>query len=472
MIMKDKLFFFLLGSILLASCAVHPVREDLELPDSVPVSFSPSGELKAPDQWWLTLNDDELSRLIKIAMQNNYDLKTAWARLDRFAAIAKLSGAELYPQVNLNSEISRTELDQGRLSQNTDRFAVNVAASYEVDLWKRIESQQQAAIFDYEAARESIEATALTLSALITERWLFIVEQKAQMALLHEQIKSSETFLELNELRFSQGRATAVAVYQQRSQLASIQSQFPLIEANIQVFENQLALLMGQTPYYSLAQIPDSLPDLPELPATGLPSNVLLQRPDIRAAHLQIVAADYRVASAIADRYPTLRITGQGGFQTGQIENLFDDTLWNIAAGVLYPIIDGRRRQSEIERNQAIWQENLYAYEQTVLTALHEIENALIQEKKQQERVAAVQKQLDVSRQTLTETKSRFLNGLSEYLPVLTALIEVQGLERQLLSDQRDLLLYRVDLHQALGGTWMSQLIKPEPIMAEMIEKE
>lgn len=470
--MNYKLLLVISIAIGMVSCAVHPVRDDIAMPESVPASFSQTGEMQAPDQWWQTFQNEELSRLIDIALQNNYDLKTAWARLDQFAALAKLSGAELYPQVNLNSDISRTEFDQGSLSQNTGNFGINVGFSYEVDLWKRIESQQQAAIFDYEANRESIEATALTLSALISERWLFIVEQKAQLALLKEQLKSSETFLELNELRFSQGRSTAVDVYQQRSQLASIQSQFPVIEANIQVFENQLALLMGQTPYYSITQIPESLPKLPALPATGVPSEILLQRPDIRASHMQIVAADYRVASAIADQYPTLRISGQGGLQTGQLENLFEDSLWNIAAGILYPIFDGNRRQSEVERNQAIWQERLYAYEQTVLSALHEIENALIQEQKQQKRVAAVQHQLDVSRKTLEESQSRFLNGLSDYLPVLTALIEVQRLERQLLNDQRDMLLFRVDLHQALGGTWMSNLLKPIMNNSVNVEKD
>lgn len=461
-----------IASCFLASCAVHPVKEEPVLPNFVPVSFSQSGESAPPYQWWQTFSDDDLSHLMDMALQNNFDLKAAWARLAQFVAVVKLSGAELYPQVNLNSDISRTESDQGRLSINSDRFAINVAAAYELDLWKRIESQQKAAVFDYESSRENIEATALTLSALIAERWLFIIEQKAQLSLLQEQLKSSQTFLELNELRFSQGRTNAVSVYQQRAQTASIQSQFPLIESNIQVFENQLALLMGQTPEYVFDTIPDFLPSLPPLPQTGIPSEIVLQRPDIRSAHNQIVAADYRVASAIADRYPTLRITGQGGLQTGQIENLFEDTLWNIAAGILYPIMDGSRRQSEIERNQAVWQERLYMYKQRVLTALHEIENALIQEHKQQERVNALQFQLDVSRKTLEESQSRFLNGLSDYLPVLTALIDVQQQERQLLSSERDLLLFRVDLHQALGGAWMSQLEQPVELITTEIEKD
>ncbi len=448
----------ILISIGLISCAVHPVREEVKLPEFVPAFFSESGEEERIDRWWESFESGELSRVVNIALQNNYDLKTAWARLGQFAALLKISGAELYPQVNLNEEISRTESDQGRFSSNTDRFALNLSAAYEVDLWKRIESQQQAAVFDYHANRETLESTALALSALVTERWLFIVEQKAQLALLNEQLKSSQTFLELNELRFSQGRATAVDVYQQRGQLASVESQFPIIESNIEVFENQLSLLLGETPEYNIENIPSQLPDMPPIPQTGVPGDVLMQRPDVRSLHHQIVAADYRVASAIADRYPTLRLTGQAGFQTGRIEDVFDDTLWNIAAGIVTPIIDGERRKAEIERNKAIWRERLFQYQETVLTALHEIENAIIQERKQKERVDAIQNQLNVARQTLTESQSRFLNGLSDFLPVLTALIETQRLERQLLSDRRDLLIFRVDLYEALGGTWMSQL--------------
>lgn len=446
------------------SCAVHDVREETALPASATIQFSESGNAEVPDRWWEAFGSNDLNALMEETLSGNLDLKTAWTRLDQYAAIAVQSGAGKFVQVSYDADVARSGSEANSRSSSVGSYGLGLLMSYEVDLWKRIESQERAAQLDLMSSRQDLEATALSLSGLVAEHWFYIITQQAQLDLLKRQLESGSMFLELNELRFSQGKASAVSVFQQREQVSSIRSQFPQTESNLAVFQNQLAVLAGKPPQSEPYHVQSTFPELPPVPSTGIPAKVLLRRPDIRAAQLRIAAADYRIAAAIADRFPALRLSAGTGLQANQIGDVFSNWLWNLAGNLAGPIVDGKRRAAEVERTQAVLQERILSYEKAVLQALQEIENALIQERKQKEYVTALEKQYEFAQTTLEETNAQFGAGISEYLPVLTALTEVQRLERTMLAAQRDLFLYRIDLYKALGGSWMSSLEHPNRI--------
>jgi outer membrane protein TolC len=207
------------------------------------------------------------------------------------------------------------------------------------------------------------------------------------------------------------------------------------------------------------------LPELPPIPSTGLPANLLLRRPDLRAASLRVAAADHRVASAVADRLPALRLTASSGWQSfTPAEKLFDSTLWTIAGNVAAPLIDGGRRRAEVDRTKAVVDELLHEYSEAFLGAVQEVEDALVSEREQRKHLAALGDQVRFSGRALGEAQLRYVTGLSDYLPVLAALQTLQEAERLQLTARRDLVGFRIQLYRALGGTWTNELDRPERV--------
>lgn len=415
-----------------------------------------------PDRWWESFEDPSLNRVIDEALSGNLDLKMAWSRMEQARAVARQAGAQgrLQLSYSAGAQKSRSFLSVGghdRSSEN-DSLTQSVAASYEVDVWNRYASQERAAELDWQSSRDEVETLAISLTATLTDIWFTLIERRALLELLDRQIAVSQTFLDLTEARYGQGITSAVDVFQQRGQVASIQSQRAPVESQVLVLHHQLAVLLGHSPGEVFGRDLTELPGLLPLPSIGVPTDLLIHRPDIRAARQRLAAADHRIAAAIADRYPVLSLTGRMGLGGDEIEKLFSNWIWSLAANLAAPILDGDRRAAEVDRTRAVVKERLYSYGHSLLTAIQEVENALAQEQKQREYLERLAHQLTIAQQTLDETRSRYMAGLSEYLPVLTALQSMQSVERSELQARRDLLGYRIQLHRALGGRWPSFL--------------
>ena len=470
--------FSFLGSVLIGvlllcqfSCAPYKANEDRSPPVAIPESFSSSGSPKAyEERWWVTFEDPALDAFVAQALTDILDLAQAWARLEQATALARQAAAGLWPEIAVETGYSKSQSNfsggdrLGTFSITAERIPLTIGAAYEVDVWKRIASLKRGAVLDMEATREDLESIAMTLAAQVAEAWFSLVEQGAQTKLLDQQQETGRTFLELTHLRFSQGLASALDVYQQRQQLAATRAEVPLVESRKEVFRYQLALLVGDPPRALVPPERDKLPALPPLPPTGLPSDLLARRPDVRSAHLRLAAADYRVAAAVAARLPALRIGAETGYESrdfDEIENIFDNWIWSLFANITWPVFDGGRRKAEVDRNKAIVKESLGAYGQILLSALQEVEDALIQERKQAEFLIELERQVELARDTLREARMRYANGLSDYLPVLAALESLQTVERSLITAKRQLLSFRVQLYRALGGTWTLAMEPP-----------
>ncbi len=220
------------------------------------------------------------------------------------------------------------------------------------------------------------------------------------------------------------------------------------------MLQNQLAVLLGVAPDQAPQITANKLGELPPLPTTGMQSSLLERRPDVRAAWLELEAADQRVAAAVADRFPRLSLTGRANTTDEQIEDLFDDWLASLAANLLAPLIDGGRRIAEVERSQAVAAEKFHLYGQTVLDALAEGENALTREQRQREYLISINRQLELAEQATERIRDRYLNGAEDYQRILGALLSRQLLQRTQLSAQRELFVNRINLSRALAGGW------------------
>jgi len=478
------------------------------------------------NQWWQEFGSQELDALMQEALTENLSLRQLWARLDQAGSATVKAASGLYPELTVNGDASysRTvttvegepsaslksqlgsavisgvgkgirsglsnaadpedgEGDSGgisvgggggstgqsspsRLVRETKSFGLSLAASYELDIWGRVASGYRAAQFDLGASRDDLESTAMTLAAEVVQRWLAIVEQRQLLAILAEQLETNKTYLELVELRFRKSVVSALDVYQQRQTVSDVQRQIPLVEAQEQVLRHDLAVLLGKPPTANLTVGTYDLEAVPAFPSTGVPAELLRNRPDVRAAFARLQAADHRVAAARADRLPAIRLSGGVGYSADDITNVFDDWFVNLAGGLTAPLFDGRSREAEVDRTLAVVQERLADYRLTVLTAIKEVEDAIVQERKQAEYIDALARQLADARSALREASQRYRKGLSDYLPVLAALERTQSLTRGLVTARRDLLTLRVNLYRALGGTWTRQL-EPAPRLSD-----
>jgi outer membrane protein TolC len=241
---------------------------------------------------------------------------------------------------------------------------------------------------------------------------------------------------------------------QQRLVVENRRGELALAKAQEQVLLNQLAVLLGLPPDQAPQLAPASLGSLPPLPATGVYSNLVERRPDVRAAWLQVQAADQRVAAAVADRFPRLSLSGRATTSSEEIEDLFDDWLSSIAANLLAPLVDGGRRRAEVDRTRAAASAALHSYGQTILEALAEVEDALVREQQQLKYLSSLDRQLELAAQATERIRDRYLNGAVDYQRVLASILSEQQLQRTRLAASGELYENRINLCRALAGGW------------------
>lgn len=452
------------AAVLLYVSSCSPMLPDREQPaeGNLPDLYSDTGSAPwDPNAWWQSFADTELNGLMDRAFAGNLSLQEAWARLRQSEALAFQAGAELYPTLSIEGSFTREWTYMrgtadggpfGGVETASSLYGFGAAANYEVDLWGRVRSWSRAGRLDAEVARHHLDAAAMTVAAEVAGSWLSIIEQRAQLKLLNDQLHTNQTYLELVELRFRKSLVSALDVYQQRQVVDQAEAQIPLVNEQEQLLRHQLAVLLGAGPTEDIGIHRGELPGLGALPHTGIPADLLIQRPDVQAGLMALVAADYRVAVARADRLPALRLTASGSYSNSEWENVFDNWFATFAANLMQPLLDGRRREAEVARTLAVVRERLATYRQTVLTAIREVEDALVQERRHGEHIEILIRQIDHASKALQQAGQRYRKGIIDYLPVLTQLSTVQRLERDLLRRRLERLLARVSLYRALGG--------------------
>ena len=437
--------------------------ETFSPPVGAPKAFSMSGKAPMPARWWTAFDDAELSALVERALAGNLNLQSTWDRLEQARAAARAGAAGMYPSVTGDGGASRTRtvtlvrVDDGVKHRDiayASSFSLGLVASYEVDLWGRVRSTRDAAALDLRASREDLSAAAITLAAEVGGTWYRLVDQRGQIRLLDDQIRTNREYLELVTLRFRRGQVPATDVLQQQQLLESTKAEKVQARSGRKVLEHQLAVLLGKSPGAAAGGPGGVLPDLPPLPDTGVPAELIRRRPDLRGAYLRVQAADRRVAAAIADRFPRISLSARAETSAAEVRDLFDNWLAGIAANLTAPLFDGALREAEVDRTRAAASERLHVYGQTVLEALRDVEDALVREARQQEFLASVDQQLDLSRKVIDQTRDRYAKGAMDYLRVLAALQSHQRLQRAHLRGKQELIQFRINLYRALGGGW------------------
>ena len=438
---------------LFSGCAVK-VERPIETPFALPTSFSDSGSSALSGKWWLAFEDDALNKLIEQSLNDNFSLKSSWARLSQANAVYKKSSSGLFPTIEGDAGGSHIIDYKDGTTVKSDKLTLGLSASYEIDLWGRIDSEIEAARLDMEATAADLDAAAMTLSAEVADTWYRLIRHKASLELYDQQIKTNFKALDLITTQMRTGQVPIADVLQQRQLIESQQGEKAQLISEVGQTEHRLTILLGRVPGIQNFEVPVEIAALPDLPVTGIPAELIRQRPDIHSSYLVLKAADERVAAAVANQYPSLRFTVSLETINGSASSLFDNYISSIIAGITAPLFDGGLRRAEVERSQGVVEQALSEYGQAVLTAVGEVEDALLFERQQQQYIHSLEAQLDYASLTMEQLKERYLKGIENYQRVLTALTSLQSLEQKLITAKTDLLLNRVDLCRALGTGW------------------
>ncbi len=442
-------------SIALFGCQTHRVDLKPEPLVAVPKTFSDSSMSgrSVDTVWWAQFDDSKLDDMINRALERNLDVMQALARLDQAAALTRQARAARLPQVSLEAIRQEERLDGDEEDPLT---RVGGALFWEIDIFNRLGAAALARQSEQMALREAVKTVQLSLSAAVAEAYFDAVEQRLQLALLKRQIEVDRDLLELTELRFNAGLTASVDVLQQSSQLADTESLLPPAQAALRVAENRLDVLTGQAPD-GLDRVSDQdrFVALTSMPFIGIPSDLLLNRPDLRLLKNELIAADAQIAQAIAERLPRIVLDGSLAYEDGPD---FTGSAGRLLGSLVQPLLDWGDRKAEVMRNRAVYRERLAAFTQAYLQAIEAVENALYQERKQREFLERLERRRQLLARTVDETTNRYTNGLTDFLPVLDSITELQRIERVIVRQHRELLGFRIQLHRAVGG----RVIVPE----------
>lgn len=474
-----KKIALLLFCLQLVSCRVHQRVDFQKPPVSIPKKFqNVEKEEVGPREtkWWEEFGITELNNVVEKVLQNNLDLKQSWWQVIIQCQIARQVSSNKWPQINTAPGFSHFKISGGAFSSSFlgggfpttsqtgtatttapditfNEYLLSNSLSYEVDLWRRIDSLSCSACLETQATNQDLEAAALIVSGTAVDLWFTIQEQKTLLDVINHQIKVSKTQLELIELRFGLGISTALDIYQQRLQLKGTISQKPKIEALLKTSQNQLNILMAKSPDNTDLTISDGLIDLPPMPFLGEPIDLLCTRPDLRAQHIRLQAKDYEVAAAIADMFPRLDLSLAYDYQAEHLRDLFEEKIAQIISQLTMPLIDGGRRRAVVKQKKAEVCQLIAGYGQQFLTALGEIEDSLVNEKHQIDLIAQIKDEIEIAKSNLEESRWHYINGLNDYLTVIAAIQSLQELERSLVIEKKNLLVMRSKLLRALGLT-------------------
>jgi len=424
------------------------------------------------------MGDPTLTALIEEALRRNQTVRAGWARVRQARYVANQVRAARMPQIGVVGEagIGRDFSPFGK--SRAVNMSGSLPVSYEVDLFARWAREHQGAKLDHEAARLDQEALAIAISAEVAEAWFDSVNARIEVAVVTEQLNTDLQFLELVELRYREGLNSAVDVHQQRQRVASQRALLALADAATDLTDQRLSVLLGEAPGRQFPLEGKVLPDIGPTPTIQVPATLLDARPDIRAVQKRVEATDRRVAAAVGARLPQIVLSFDPAYDWLKSQVQVSESIgpapppgdpstihgftWNAGARFSVPLFDGIHGWSVIKTQRAVLDELLERYAETVLTGLIEVESSLVLERQERLRIQYLEDEFRLANITLEATRDRYRAGLSDFLPVLTALATRQISELQLVASRRQLVSYRVQLYRALGGAWPEEFGEPE----------
>jgi outer membrane protein, multidrug efflux system len=450
-----------LAAALMFGCAVGP---DFEAPEvSPPTDYrSHVGPVEAASladlPWWQVFEDPVLQDLIQIALQQNYDLRSAVARVEQSSQLVRVARSPFYPQLGYEGSAGRQRQPElGQVPHDTyNLFYGALSLAWEIDVWGRIRRSSEAAqeaLFATESFRRGV---MLSLATGVAASYLQLLELDRELQIAHETADSFRETRDLFQRRFEGGVGNSLQVQRAEASLAQTEANIPQLERLIVAQENALSVLLGREP----GEIPRGTPledhQVPPAAPPGLPSDLLERRPDVQEAEHTVASANAEVGVAVANFFPRIGLTALYGQQSDDLSDLLkqDFNLWNVAGNAVGPLFQGFALLGQYRAQVAGWDETVAQYQGTVLNAFAEVSDALTAQTKLTEEREAQERAVAAYQESVRLARIRYDSGLASYFELLEAQQQLYPAEVSLARIQRDQYLAVIDLYRALGGGW------------------
>ncbi len=421
--------------------------------------------------WWRSFHSRELTGVVERARDANLDIAAAVARIVQADAQARITGASLLPTVDFSGNASHARSSQSTGSSGVsfggsehDNLLATLNASYEIDFWGKNRSAVRAAEETAVASRFDKEVVALSTVASAANAYFQVLATQDRLRAARNDLQSANRVLDLIKQKLNAGTASDLEVAQQESVVNGIRASIPPLQQTLTQNRNALAVLMARSPE-SVRIRGGSLNNI-RIPrvTSGLPSELLAQRPDIRQAEAQLAAANANVYNARAQFLPSITLTGEGGYQSAVLKTLLrpESMLYTVAAGVTQPIFEAGKLEGNLDLQKGKQDELLQNYRKAVISAFSDVENALdgirqtaARERLQRDVVASSRRAFDISEQ-------RFREGTIDLVNLLQTQQTLYQAEDTLVQARLAHLQAVVSLYQALGGGWLPKPLEPK----------
>ena len=460
---------FLCGVMLLMLTGCMTVGPDYQRPSvDIPASWRfKEKEVKdlANTAWWEQFNDPVLNSLVTTALQENKDLLIATARVEEFFGRYFAVRGDQYPFIGGGGNVSREEATKKGpvpIPAGVDRtynfYEGYLFGSWEIDFWGRYGRASEAAraqLFSTEEARRTV---VLTLVSVVATAYVDIRALDKQLEITQNTAKTRKETLDLFKLRFEKGMISEVDLSQAQSEYEDAMARIPDIERAIGQRENALSVLLGRNPGPILRGLTIDELILPEVPAE-VPSDLLEQRPDIRRAEQELIAANARIGVAKSLYFPTISLTGALGTVSTSLSDLFTGPArtWNFGASANIPIFSAGRIGGEVRASEAVKKQALYGYQQAIQNGFRDVEDALIDRSKSKQRLDALERQVRALQNYARLARMRYDEGYTSYLEVLDAERSLFNVELTHTNSQNNLFRSLINVYKSMGGGWVEK---------------
>jgi multidrug efflux system outer membrane protein len=462
-----RLLIVVLAS-LLAACAMGPnyKRPEVKTPVAYRGAAAPLDNKSLADLAWTELyRDPVLEKLIRTALQQNYDVRIALARVEEFRATAGVAGFGSIPQVSAGAGTSRSRVSTvgptplpASASATRSSYNAEIDVSYEVDLWRRIASINAAARADLYASEFARDAARVSVISNVALAYFNLRALDQLLFVTERTVGTREKFVELTRAQFNRGVVSGLDVNRAEASLFTARAAIPDLKSQIAQTENLLQVLLGENPAPIVREATTDaqyFPAPPEVP-TGLPAALLERRPDLRQAENNLIGANARLKAVKASLFPTISLTGSLGSQSAALADLFSGPakIWSFGIGLLQPIIDANRNIYQVDIYTAREKQVMLQYQQTVAQAFREVSDALAARQGYSESLRAQDEQITSLRAAREQVLKRYNIGFSSYFEVIDAEKALYDAESARVTVYRNTLTSLVQLYKALGGGW------------------
>ena len=452
--------------LLFLSSAISAQHADHYLDTPLPQAWEEGGEvfrqtLPVDDQWWKSFGDTTLDSLISIAVDRNYSVLTAIDRMNMAKAGLRMERSGFFPTVGINAGWTRqqTSGNTSELPQSTQHYYdVSANMSWELDIFGSIRQRVKAQKETFAASKEEYTADMVSRSAQVASSYIQLRELQQELKVVERNCASQAAVLKITEVRYNTGLVSKLDVAQAKSVYFSTKASIPQLESGINQYITSLAVLLGTYPQEirPVLERVGELPDYMEPISIGIPADLLMRRPDIRSAEHQINAQAASLGASKSDWLPQVFIKGSVGYASKDFKDLtkHKSFTYEIAPALSWTIFSGGKLVNATKSARAQLDEAIDQFNQTVLTAVQETDNAMTAYRSSIKQIVALREVRNQGQETLTLSLDLYKQGLTPFQNVLDAQRSLLSYENQLVQARGNSLLQLIALYQALGGGW------------------